>query len=417
VTAIPEELTAAVAPEFEVLRLLGLGSASIVYLAREAALRRLVVIKLPRSELAADPVVRQRFEREGRAAARIRHTSAAAIHRIGRLPDGTPYLVLEYVDGRKLADVLRAEGAFALPLALRLLTQLADALAAAHEEGVVHRDVRPDNVFWVAAEERAVLTDFGLAGILESGTEVVTRLTRPGEPLGDPAYRSPEQLAGAELTPASDIYAFGLLAYELLTVQRPYVATTHTEIAAAHVMQAPRDLRDLLSDVPAPLATLLLGCLSKEPQHRPAAATLRLRLADILATFDEMSGGPRGVAGGVQAWPAMSAFLHELRQRRVYNVALAYLTIAFIILQAVQLVVEGLPVPGWSYTLVVTAALAGFPVAVVLAWMYDITESGLRRAGEARLGPGHLRWLLPLVGLALSLTIATLLGWWALASR
>jgi serine/threonine protein kinase len=413
-----DELSAAVAPDFEVLRPLGAGSTSMVYLAREAALRRLVVIKVPRPELAAAPLVRHRFEREARAAARVRHTSAAAVHRIGRLPDGTPYLVLEYVDGRRLEDVLRAEGVFAEPLALRLLMQLADALAAAHEEGVVHRDVRPDNIFWIAAEERAVLTDFGIAGILESGTEVITRLTRPGEPLGHPAYCSPEQLGGDDLTPASDIYSFGLLAYELLTLQRPYTATTQGEIVAAHIVQPPRDLRDMLPSASPALATLLLQCLSKKPQHRPSAAAVSRALAAIAAAPNDMPDIAPLTSRGLSAWPALAAFLHELRQRRVYNVAFAYLGIAFIVLQAVQLIVEGLPVPRWTYTLFVTAALAGFPVAVVLAWMYDLTASGIRRAGSAEFtGPRHMRWLLPLAGLALSLAIAGLLGWWALASR
>lgn len=413
-----DELAAAVAPDFEVLRPIGAGSTSMVYLAREAALRRLVVIKVPRAELAADPLVRHRFEREARAAARVRHTSAAAVHRIGRLPDDTPYLVLEYINGRRLEDVLRAEGAFDELRALRLLIQLADALAAAHEEGVVHRDVRPDNIFWIAAEQRAVLTDFGIAGILESGTEIITRLTRPGEPLGDPAYRSPEQLGGDELTPASDIYSFGLLAYELLTLQRPYLATTQGEIVNAHILQSPRDLRDLLPSAPPALATLLLQCLSKEPQHRPSAAAVSRILAAIAAARHDMPDTAPLTSGGLNAWPALTAFLHELRQRRVYNVAFTYLGVAFIILQAVQLIVEGLPVPRWTYTLFVTAALAGFPVAVVLSWMYDLTATGIRRAGTAEFaGPRHLRWLLPLAGLALSLVIAGLLGWWALASR
>jgi eukaryotic-like serine/threonine-protein kinase len=417
-TTIQAELAEAVAPDFEVLRRLDTGSTSMVYLAREVALRRLVVIKVPKSELAADPRVRQRFEREARAAARVRHLSATTVHRIGRLPDGTPYLVLEYVDGRTLEHVLRAEGPFAEPVAVRLLAQVAHALAAAHAEGVVHRDVRPDNVFWVAAEQRAVLTDFGIAGILESGSEVVTRLTRPGEPLGDPAYRSPEQLTGTELTPASDMYAFGLLAYEVLTTQRPFFtesgSASRVEIATSPLLQPPRDLRDMLPEASDALATLLLRCLSREPRHRPAAAAAA-RVLDELQAGTLPAGRATGVRGHLQAWPALAAFLHELRQRRVYNVALGYLGIAFIVLQGVQLVIDGLPVPGWTYTIFVTAALAGFPVAVILAWMYDLTASGIRRADAADFaGPRHMRWLLPLIGLTLSLVIAGLLAWWAL---
>jgi eukaryotic-like serine/threonine-protein kinase len=175
-------LAVAMAPEFDILRPLGEGSMGAAYLARERELRRLVTIKVPRSDIAASDVVRHRFEREARAAARIRHPSAAAVHRIGRLPDGTPFLVLEYLEGRTLEDVLAAEGPLPVPVALTILRQLAEALAAAHAEGVVHRDVRPNNIFWLEDDGRAVLADFGMAGILESGAEVVTRLTRPGEP-------------------------------------------------------------------------------------------------------------------------------------------------------------------------------------------------------------------------------------------
>jgi serine/threonine protein kinase len=418
VTLVTADLAAELAPEFELLRPLGAGSTGTVYLAREAALRRLVAIKVPRQELAADPLVRQRFEREARAAARVHHTSAAAVYRIGHRPDGTPYIVMEYVAGRKIADVLRAEGAFPLRPGLRILVQLTEALADAHSRGVVHRDVRPDNVFWVPGEERAVLTDFGIAGILETGAEVITRLTRPSEPLGDPAYRSPEQLAGAPLTPAADIYALGLLAYELLTGTRPYVAEGPGEVAAAHLRQAPRNLRDLLPDAPPDLAVLLLQCLSKEPQHRPDAAAVVRSLSRI---EDALLKRPQPVASGVlvqlaAGFPSLAAFLQELRRRRVYNVALAYVAISFVVLEAMQLLLDGLPVPAWSYEAVVAVVLAGFPIAVVLAWMYDLTDSGIERAGPSQLG-GHsyIRWLLPAAGLVFSLLLAALLGWWVLA--
>jgi serine/threonine protein kinase len=163
VTGTRADLQAQLAPEFEILRPLGEGSTGSVHLARESALRRLVAIKIPRADVARDTVGRQRFEREARAAARLQHPSACAIHRIGHLPDGTPYLVMEYVKGRTLDDLLAAEGACSEATGTRIIAQVASALAAAHEQGVLHRDVRPNNVIWDAAAGRAVLTDFGLA--------------------------------------------------------------------------------------------------------------------------------------------------------------------------------------------------------------------------------------------------------------
>jgi serine/threonine protein kinase len=412
-----EALAEALAPEFEILRPLGKGSTSAVYLAREPALRRLVTIKVPRSVLAADPVVRQRFEREARAAARVRHPSATAVHRIGHLPDDTPYIVLEYVNGRTLDEVLRADGALPLPVALDVLGQVAAALHEAHASGVIHRDVRPNNVFWVASEQRAVLSDFGLAGILETGSEVVTRLTRPGEALGDPAYRSPEQLLGEPLTPANDIYAFGLLAFELLTLQRPYTAESPEAMALAHLRQPPRDLHESLPEAPPPLAELLARCLSKSPGHRPDAGSVGRQLQSLrdgLAAVPAPAADPVSVA--FEGFPSVSAFLAELKQRRVYNVAFAYLAVSFIILQGAELVLPSLPLAPWVYTMLVAVTLAGFPVALTLAWMYDLTATGIRRAGAPRLGgPRYLRWLLPATGLALSLAAAMLIGWWVLS--
>jgi predicted Ser/Thr protein kinase len=417
-TRATTELEAALAPEFEVLRLLGKGTTGSVYLARETELRRLVAIKVPLPELARDDAVRGRFEREARAAARLRHPGISTIHRIARLPDGTPYLVIEYIDGPTLADLLHGEGPFPADTATDTLRQVAEALAEAHANGVIHRDVRPDNVLWEADQQRAVLTDFGIAGILDSGAEIITRLTRPGELLGDPAYRSPELLLGDTLTTAADIYGWGLLAFELMTGQRPYMADTPDAVAAAHLRQPPRSLLDARPDADPDLAELIERCLAKEPRHRPSAATIVRSLGRI--RHDKDGTGMGGRASGI--FPAMTelrvlaGFLGELRRRRVYNVAIGYAAIAFVLLQAAGLVLPALPLPDLTYPFVVAMTLAGFPVALVLAWMYDLTEAGIRRTEAApATGPGFLRWLLPTLGLLFSLLLAALIGWWVLA--
>lgn len=415
------ELSELLSPEFKVLRPLGEGGMGRVYLARELELRRLVAIKVPRPSLAADPLVRGRFEREARAAARLNHPSAAAVHRIGRLPDHTPYLVLEYLDGRTLDAVLRAEGPLPEPQALSLLVQVAGALEEAHANGVIHRDVRPNNVFWMAADERAVLSDFGIAGILETGSEVVTRLTDPGEPLGDPTYRSPEQLLGELLTPAADIYGFGLVAWETLTCEGPYRVERAEELPAAHLRQPPRDLRDLAVGASPRLADLLTRCLAKDPKLRPSASGVLRDLTRVQAARDP-GGSPGSVqttalGGSLEGFPALEEFVSELQRRRVFNVAVAYAAVGFLVLEGAELVLPSLPLPEWSYDVLVTVALAGFPVALVLGWMYDLTFSGIRRTEPSWLGGSRiLRWLLPATGLALSLVIAALIGWWVLGT-
>lgn len=408
-------LEEALSDEFEILRHLGTGSMATVYLAREKELRRLVAIKVPRSELAQDPKVRHRLEREAMAVARIRHDSAAAVHRIGRLSEGTPYLILEYVEGKKLADLLAAEGPFSEGDALELLGQVAAALAAAHDAGVLHRDVRPDNVFWIGDRRLAVLTDFGIAGILETGAEVVTRLTRPGEPLGDPAYRSPEQLLGEPITTAADVYGLALVAYELLTLERPFAARSNHELASAHLRQPPRDLSDLLPGVNPRLAALLKRCLSKDPGHRPTAHAVVRELGNLGGGVADSGFAPGTAGWAFRGVPTLARFIAELRRRRVFNVAVAYGFICFAVLQVGVLVLPALPLPGWSYPALVAVALGGFPVALVLAWMYDLTRTGIRRTEALDLGgPRYLRWLLPALGVSASLAVAVAIGWWVL---
>jgi eukaryotic-like serine/threonine-protein kinase len=414
VTGVLAELAQALRPEFEVLRPLGEGSTASVFLAREPALRRLVAVKVPHAPLAEDRLVRQRFEREAQAAARIRHPSVATVHRIGRLPDGTPFLVLEYVTGRTLEDVLRAEGPLAPGDAVEVLSQVAAALEEAHSQGVVHRDLRPRNIFWSGPGHGAVLTDFGLAGILETGAEVVTRLTRPGESLGSPAYRTPEQLLGEPATPAADIYALGVLGYELLTGELPFLAESPSALAHAHLHQPPRLLQEMLPSAPPVLAGLLFRCLSKDPHHRPDAAGVRRCLEAMTQAADAEAADP--LASALGRFPAVAAFLAELRQRRVYNVALAYTVMAFLLLQGAELVLPYLPLPDWTYTVAVALTLAGFPVAVMLAWMYDLTSAGIRRAGVPQAGgPRYLRWLLPAIAVGISLALAAVIGWWVLS--
>ena len=191
------QLQAELDPEFQILRLLGEGSVAQVYLARERALQRLVAIKFMKSQFAQDDTARKRFEREARSAAKIHHQNVATVHRVGSLEDQTPFIIMEYIEGRNLADALQAEGVMTIEEACHTLSQVASALAAAHEKGIVHRDVKPDNVVRERDSDRVVLTDFGIAGILETGTETITRLTQQGQLLGDPRYMSPEQLGEA----------------------------------------------------------------------------------------------------------------------------------------------------------------------------------------------------------------------------
>jgi serine/threonine-protein kinase len=158
-----------------------------------------------------------RFEREAQSAASLSHPNIVAIYRVGRLSNDLPYFIMQYVKGRTMADRIKAKGALPLDEARRAIGEVASAVAAAHQKGIVHRDIRPGNVLYEEDSGRALLADFGIAAIVASGDMGESaRLTRTGELVGDPSYMSPEQLMGMEVTERSDVYAIGLLGYELV---------------------------------------------------------------------------------------------------------------------------------------------------------------------------------------------------------
>jgi len=267
-------LTRELAPDLIFLRMIGEGVAGEVYVAREAPLDRLVAVKVLSRESAEDPVARTRFEREAKAAAALNHPNATAVHRFGFLADGVPYLVMQYVKGGTLADRLVAEGPLPVAEARRILGEVASALAAAHQNGFFHRDVRPGNVLWDVAAKRAVLSDFGLAGILPEKEGRLPRVTLAGQILGSSDYLSPEQVQGREATEATDVYALGVMGYEILTGEGPFAAVTEQEKARAHLKATPRPLATLREGIDGDLARLLKRCLAKEPGKRPSAAYL-----------------------------------------------------------------------------------------------------------------------------------------------
>jgi len=419
-----EHLSTVLAPDFRLLRPLREGAMAHVYLAGETALERLVAVKVLRPELATDATVRRRFAREARAAARIAHPGVVVVHRVGELPEGLPYLVMEYVEGRTLEDVLAADAPHDLALAREWLTQLAAALATAHEKRIIHRDVRPANILLEDATGRVVLTDFGIAGIKESGNAIITRLTRAGESLGDPRYASPEQLLGEPVTEATDVYSLGVVAYEVLSGAGPFAADVPREMVAAHLLQAPRDLREMRADVPAELVRLIERCLAKKPEHRPRAAEVAEALAAMgrepaSAPHNLVSGSAAAEDGEPPFFPALASFLAELRRRRVYRAVATYLAAAFLVLQGADLVLPALSVSSWVYLLLVTAAVGGFPILLVLTWIFDVNRGGIQRTPAALsdpLLPGDklVRRALQILGIGFSVLAAALLGWWML---
>ena len=416
------QLQAELGPEFHVVRLLGEGSVARVYLAREQALQRLVAIKLMKSELAEDETARKRFERESRSAAKIHHHNVATVHRVGSLEDQTPFIIMEYIEGRDLADELQAKGVMTIEQACHTLSQVASALAAAHENGIVHRDVKPGNVVRERDSDRVVLTDFGIAGILETGTETITRLTQQGQLLGDPRYMSPEQLLGESVTDESDVYSLGIMGYELLTLKSPYEGTTSVQLVTAHLKREPIPLARLRPDVDPRLAELLERCLSKNPRHRPRASEVAKAFENVAeathatgAPWKSDSHGGQSLLDVVHDIPVLERFIAELRRRHVFNVAVFYVLVTAGLLQFADPIMDSLPLPDNSMDILVALTLGGFPVILILSWMFDVSSQGIQRTESDVTGSPRTKLrILQIVGLILSFGLAALVGYWVL---
>jgi serine/threonine protein kinase len=249
---------------YQLASVLGRGGMGDVWLACDQRLQRDVAIKLLRRDLAADRRVRQRFEDEARAAAQLAHPNVVTVYDTGD-DDGTPYIVMERLSGRTLADVVR-EGSVALRQATRWADEILAAVAAAHGAGVLHRDIKPGNVL-LAADGSAKVADFGIAKIADDIDATTT-----GVVLGTPAYLAPERLSGAPATPASDIFAVGVVLYELLTGQCPFKGDTPLAIANAIQQGEIVPLGQRRPDVPVGIATAVERALSVDPDDRFSSA-------------------------------------------------------------------------------------------------------------------------------------------------
>ena len=283
-TAVPAEpaaegdtvraaLEAKLQAPYRIVRLLGRGGMGAVYLARDLALDREVAIKVVKTDSSAREV-HDRLRREARTAAKLSHPNIVPLHAFGEV-EGMPYFVMGYVRGESLAARLRRDGKLPEEEARRIVADLAEALDHAHRQGVVHRDVKPDNVLLDDESGRALLTDFGVAKALGSET-----LTAVGSVVGTPSYMSPEQAAGrADIDGRTDIYSLGVMAYAMLTGRLPFEGKTAADVLTKHLTQEPPPLRSLLPTLPDSTVLAVERCLAKDPARRwPDARSLQVAL-------------------------------------------------------------------------------------------------------------------------------------------
>jgi len=308
VTDFVERLRAAVGGSYAIERELGGGGMSRVFVAEDRALERPVVIKVLHPELAAGVNV-DRFKREVQLLARLQHPHIVPILSAGEA-DGLPYYVMPFVRGESLRARLE-RGPLAPAEAAGLLADVAKALAAAHAEGVVHRDIKPDNI--LISGGAAVVADFGIAKALSSARlkEDAGTLTSLGTSLGTPAYMAPEQVAGDPNVDArADIYSLGCVAYEALTGVSPFAGKTPQQMLAAQVIEPPPPIASRRDGIPPALAAVVMQCLEKEPGNRPQSATELAALLDMgSATDPRLPALPRASRSRRGAWVAAASIL------------------------------------------------------------------------------------------------------------
>ncbi|MCI0585147.1 MAG: protein kinase, partial [Chloroflexi bacterium] len=281
---------------YRLLELLGQGGMATIYRARDAQLERDVAVKVLRPEYGRDPDFFARFRQEAQSAASLNHPGVVAVYDYGTDTVG-PFIVMELVDGEDLASIIKRSGALPARQAARLTSGVARAIAAAHESGFVHRDIKPGNIL-VTREGRVKVADFGIARALAE-----TALTLPGTTLGSVHYFSPEQARGEMTTPASDIYSLGIVLFELLTGQRPWHGDSAAAIATARLTGAVPSPSSHRAGVPPILEAITRKAMALEPEARFGAAA---DMADALDRYlaESASAGGAGAAAGAGAGAA-----------------------------------------------------------------------------------------------------------------
>jgi serine/threonine-protein kinase len=302
------------ADKYRVLRIIGSGGMGVVVAARRLEDGRLVAIKMLHTSLVEDAETVSRFAREGRAAAKIESAHVAEVLEVGELPDRTPYIVMEHLEGSDLARVVRERTTIPPRQAVDWVLEACEAIAEAHAHGIVHRDIKPSNLFLAkdaGGEEQVKVLDFGISKMaLEAGGLATTKTSSV---LGSPLYMSPEQLRSAKVVDArSDIWSIGVVLYELCAGAPPFEATTIAELGAAVLKGEAPWLGDVAPEVPSGLASVVATCLEREPRRRFA------NLADFAtAAAEHGSEGARASAERIVATLGMPGERAVLSERKL----------------------------------------------------------------------------------------------------
>lgn len=262
------------AERYEILSVIGEGGMGVVYKARHLLMNRMVAIKTLHQHLASNQKTTQRFKREATLISDLEHPNIITVYDFGVTPKGQPYLVLGYLEGRGLDEVIKSEGLLSQERAIKIFSQVCDGLAHAHARGIIHRDLKPSNIMLTDGEQGSdmvKIVDFGIAKVLPESGKDPLYLTQAGETFGSPLYMSPEQCLGRHVDHRSDIYSMGCLMYECLTGMPPHLGESSFITFSKHVSELPQPFPADLG-IPAQLEAVVLKALAKEPEARQQSA-------------------------------------------------------------------------------------------------------------------------------------------------
>jgi len=382
---------------FEIIRELGRGGFGVVYEAKDRDLGRQVAVKVVRPGHITEE--EGKASREAEAIARLSHPNLITLHEVGRSEHG-PFLVFEFLRGKTLQERMD-EGPMPVQEAVHIATEVARGLAHAHAEGVIHRDLKPANVF-VTNKGQVKVLDFGMA-------HAFGRRRLSG---GTPAYMAPEQWEDAPEDERTDVFALGVMFYRMLSGEYPFPEGQGKWAAE------PATVRKL--DVPGALelAELVEKMLAPIPTRRPRdGAAVLAALAPIEEKLRAKPADGKAPEHAKRRKATFGDLLAELKRRHVFRVMVGYGVFAFAVLQVAEPVLHAYDLPAWALTVVVTALAIGFPIAVLLAWAYDLTAQGVKRTPSASGAPlsRTVRFLMPLsvAGAVLALAAAGGGGWYA----
>src|SRR6266478_4888555 len=263
-----------IAGRFRIECEIGKGGMGTVYRATHLGLERPVAVKVIKPEYALDPDLAERFMREARTMARLRHTHAAIIFDAGNLPDGRHFIVMEFVEGETLSEALARESPFTPERTVKIVSDICSVLAEAHSLGIVHRDLKPSNI--MLTDRGVCVLDFGVAKVLATSTDATAThaTTGSGMIVGTPRYMSPEQCLGQRVGARSDLYSLGILAYEMLTGHPPFTDALPSALLVKQATAPAPPLPKLRPDIPKPLALAVHTLLAKRAEDRPRTAVV-----------------------------------------------------------------------------------------------------------------------------------------------